>query len=271
MIGKIISDHFGLTEFFGGTVKPKISFETEVDDDELDDLKAKISSLDGDEIRIRAAVDESSLKDIDGLADYAVDRAKQGKEINEEGVNKLLEKQVADQAHGFLGVNSAIKEYNKLTDTASKTKLAEIINTSNSSLGKYLISLDGANTNIVKYTGSLATATLKTFALQTATMAMNAAVSFGVSFVISGILTAIGNYINSVDNAIEASHKAKETIDEANSSFKAQQDLVKESGKRYAELAQHVNQFNNTNLDLKEDEYEEFLELSNQIAEQFLD
>ena len=105
--------------------------------------------------------------------------------------------------------------------------------------------------------------------LQAATMALNTAISMGVSLVITGIITAITDYVNRIDNAIESSKKAKETIDDTKSSFKSQQELINESGKRYAELAQHVNQLNNTNLDLHEDEYEEFLELSNQIADQF--
>lgn len=58
-------------------------------------------------------------------------------------------------------------------------------------------------------------------------------------------------------------------MDNVNSSLKNQQKLISESGTKYAELAQHVNQLTNTNLDLKEGEYEEFLSLSNQIAEQF--
>lgn len=79
MIGKIISDRLGITELLGGTVNKKINFETEVDDNELNKLQAKIRTLEGDELRIRSAIGKSSLKDINGLADYAVDRAKQGK------------------------------------------------------------------------------------------------------------------------------------------------------------------------------------------------
>lgn len=163
MIGKIISDRFGITEFFGGTVNKKISFETEIDDDELDELVAKIKTLDGDEIRIRAAVDESSLRNIDGLADYAIDRAKQGKNISKEGVTELLNKNIADQAHGIKGVNVAIKEYNKLTTEASKTKFAKAITQSNSSLGNYLKGLKDVDAGIISYAGSLVATTAKLY------------------------------------------------------------------------------------------------------------
>lgn len=267
MIGKIIFGKIGLTEFLGDT-KKTLNFDTHVDAFKLEKLKYKIKTLDKDEIRIRTAVNDSSLN-IDGLADYAVDRAKQGKDINIESVEELLKSQIANQAHGFLGVNTAIKKYNELTDVTTKNKFAKTISQSNSNLGKYLTGLKGANAGMGRYAASLVTATAKTFALKTATMAMNATISMGVSFAISGIITAITNYANRVDNAIDASHTAKETIDEANNSFKTQQDLIKESGRKYAELAQHVNQLNNTNLDLKEDDYENFLNLSNQIAEQF--
>ncbi len=95
-------------------------------------------------------------------------------------MSELLNKNIADQAHGFRGVSTAIEEYNKLTDTAAKTKLAETINSTNTSLGNYLTGLDGATAGIFNYGKSLATATLKTFALETATMAMITAISFGV-------------------------------------------------------------------------------------------
>lgn len=243
MIGKIISDHLGITKFFGGTVNNKINFETKVDDFELDKLKSKIETLDGDEIRIRAAVDESSLKDIDGLANYAVDRTKQGKDINKEGVTELINTQIANQAHGILGVNAAIKEYNKLTDTASRTKLAETISNTNSSLGKYLTGLNNADAGMIGYAGSLATATAKTIGLQAATMAMNTAVSFGVSALITTGISLVTYLINKED---ELSKKAQEVgqqfnntttdIDSYKSKIEELKQVISDSSSSYEEV-----------------------------------
>lgn len=278
LIGKTILDSIGWTEKLGGVIQPKIEPILEIDN--LKDFwlfKADIEALEKDPVQIDLYLKEHGLDKVKGLKDYILNN-----DIKQSSVNNLIQtqnyKNIADQAHGFLGVKKAIDEYNdsliKNEDGTTKAsdgtkKLSETISQSNSSLGKYLTNLKGADAGMIGYAGSLATATIKTFALEAATMAMNAAVSYGISFVISGIITAITDYLNRVDNAIEASHRAKETIDEANSTFKAQQELVKESGKKYAELSQHVNQLNNTNLDLKEDEYKEFLDISNQIAEQF--
>ena len=272
MIGKILADRWGWTEKLGGTQTVKVA--TKVEKSEVIQLKKDIKDC-NTTTQVDVVIKQHGLSDIKGLPEHIKELYENGKikDLKISDVNKFAINQrytdIANQAHGFTGVNAAIKEYNKLTDEGSKTKFAETISQSNSSLGKYLTGLDSTTAGMGEYISSLATATLKTFSLQAATMALNMAVSFGASLIISGIITALTDYLNRVDNAIEASHKAKETMDEANSTLKSQQDLIKESGKKYAELAQHVNQLNNTNLDLREEEYKEFLNLSNQIAEQF--
>lgn len=283
MIGKILADHWGLTEKLDGTQNETINITTKVEDSKLQQLKKDIKKC-NTTAQVDVVIKEHGLSNIEGLPEHIKGLYKKGEidKLDIEDVNKFTVSQryndIADQAHGIIGVKKAIDEYKdsliKYEDGTTRAsedtkKLCEAISQSSSSLGTYLTNLNGTKAGIFSYGKSLATATIKTFALETATMAMNAAISFGVSFVISGIVTAIANYVNSIDDAIEASHESKEKIDEANNTFKAQQDLIKESGRTYAELAQHVNQLNNTNLDLKEDEYENFLQLSNQIAEQF--
>ncbi len=114
---------------------------------------------------------------------------------------------------------------------------------------------------------------LKAKAASIATGALNTAIQMGISMLasmaISMVVNAIDDYIHRVELAKEASERAKEKIDETNKTFEDQKKTLEESGKRYAELAQHVNQFNNTNLDLNEDEYKEFLKLSDELAEKF--
>lgn len=285
MIGKILADRWGWTKKLGGTENEIVHITTEVKDEKVKQLKKDIRDC-NTTAQVDVVIKEHGLSNIKGLPEHIKEVYEKGEidKLKTSDVNKFALNQryndIADQAHGIIGVKKAINEYNESliryednTTEASEgtTKLCGAISQSNSSLGKYLTGLNGATAGMGKYALSLTTAALKTFALKTATMALNMAVSMGVSFAISGIITAIINYVNSIDNAIEASHKAKETMDEANSTLKSQQDMIKESGKKYAELAQHVNQLNNTNLDLHEDEYKSFLELSNQIAEQFPD
>lgn len=282
-LGKIISDNIGLTEALGGAKNATLNFDTKVNKKEVNKLKAEIKALDGDEVRIRAAVDRSSLKNIDGLADYAVQRAKDGKDISLGGVKELAFKNIADQAHGFTGVSAAIKEYNSLTDIASKTKLAETINGTNSSLGKYLTGLNGANTNIGNYAKSLAKATAKTFALQAATTAMNMAmgglISAGITFLISGISKIVDGLITTEKELeeqrqaiISAGETARQTIDQIESDLESHTSTVKEVKDRYIELSQGVNNLGKANQNqgsLSSDEYAEFLDISNQLTDAF--
>lgn len=155
------------------------------------------------------------MRDIDGLADYAVSQSKNGKSISFEGVSQLNNDYIAKQAHGFAGVNTAIKEYNKLKgeSTEKANKFAETIGKSNANLGKYLTGLKNTTGGMGGYALSLVGATAKTVALEVATMALNTAISFGVSFAISGLISLITSASRAREEEIA---KAKEAASEAN-------------------------------------------------------
>lgn len=116
---------------------------------------------------------------------------------------------------------------------------------------------------------SLVGATVKTVALQVATMALNAAITMGASVIVSGIVTAISNWIRQDEILAEKAENAKQKINELNNEYKTHSQLVSDSAKRYAELAQSVDQLSGKNLSLNDDDYKEFLNLSNQLAEVF--
>lgn len=119
------------------------------------------------------------------------------------------------------------------------------------------------------YASSLVGATLKTVALQVATTALNAAITMGASLIVGGIITAISNWIRQDEILAEKAETAKQKIDELNNNYKEHSQLVSDSAKRYAELAQGVDQLSGKNLSLNDDDYKEFLDLSNQFAEAF--
>lgn len=116
---------------------------------------------------------------------------------------------------------------------------------------------------------SLVGATVKTVALQVATMTLNAAITMGASVIVSGIVTAISNWIRQDEILAEKAENAKQKINELNNEYKTHSQLVSDSAKRYAELAQSVDQLSGKNLSLNDDDYKEFLDLSNQLAEVF--
>ena len=129
--------------------------------------------------------------------------------------------------------------------------------------------LNGSKAGMLGYGLSLVGAIVKTVALQVATMALNAAITMGASVIVSGIVTAISNLIRQDEILAEKAENAKQKINELNNEYKTHSQLVSDSAKRYAELAQSVDQLSGKNLSLNDDDYKEFLDLSNQLAEVF--
>ena len=201
----------------------------------------------------------------DSLSDYLTKI--KGQEATLTGYNTSLQGSIT----GFKKVHAAISEYNKLSGSNSEKQkeYCEAINLTNSKLGSYLTNLNGSKAGMLGYASSLVGATLKTVALQVATTALNAAITMGASLIVTGIITAISNWIRQDEILAEKAETAKQKIDELNNNYKEHSQLVSDSAKRYAELAQGVDQLSGKNLSLNDDDYKEFLDLSNQLAEAF--
>lgn len=90
---------------------------------------------------------------------------------------------------------------------------------------------------------------------------------------IYSISKAISHYNKKQEEAFESAKKkaddAKSKIKSLQSEIKQNADTVDEAGKKYAELAQGVNQLTGKNISLSDDEYKEFLDVSNQLADVF--
>lgn len=90
---------------------------------------------------------------------------------------------------------------------------------------------------------------------------------------IYSISNAISHYNKKQEEAFESAKKkaddAKSKIKSLQSEIKQNADTVDQAGKKYAELAQGVNQLTGKNISLSDDEYKEFLDVSNQLAEVF--
>lgn len=127
-------------------------------------------------------------------------------------------------------------------------------------------------------------ASLSTFSLSSAVKGlgqnikmavMNNPVAVAVMTVsaIAGVVKAIKKHKQAQEEAFESAKKkaddAKSKIKSLQSEIKQNADTVDEAGKKYAELAQGVNQLTGKNISLSDDEYKEFLDVSNQLAEVF--
>ena len=128
---------------------------------------------------------------------------------------------------------------------------------------------------------SAALAATKTKALS---LAMKAVSSVGWMMLITEVTKLVGVGFKALDKYVinrdkyeaEALEQMSEKAQDAQSNIKSLQseikqnaDTVDEAGKKYAELAQGVNQLTGKNISLSDDEYKEFLDVSNQLAEVF--
>ncbi len=153
MIGKTLADRLGWTEKLGGTKNDAVNITTKIERTELDDLILDIKKC-NTTAQVDVAIKEHGLSDIEELPEHIkklyeksdIDKLKTGN-VNKFITNQQNYKNIADQAHGFLGVKKAIDEYNaeliECDDGTTKAsdgtkKLTKAISQSNSSLGKYL-------------------------------------------------------------------------------------------------------------------------------------
>lgn len=81
--------------------------------------------------------------------------------------------------------------------------------------------------------------------------------------------TAIDNLIHREERLAETAKEASENIQNSFSSFNSMKQSIGSITQEFAQLSQHVNQATGENIDLPEEEYKRFLELSNQLAETF--
>lgn len=94
-------------------------------------------------------------------------------------------------------------------------------------------------------------------------------VAWLASTVISVVVQVVEKIVHKVENAKEAMEGLEDEIKSIKSNLDSMNATIKTSAKRFAELSQGVNQFTGENSSLSTDDYNEFLDLSNQIAALF--
>ena len=151
-------------------------------------------------------------------------------------------------------VNPAIVDFGKIAGTSG-------------------MSAKGFKTHVDGVNNSIGLMGIKAKASSVGLGVLNAALTMGValiaSFMIEKVVEGIDDIIHHEENLAKASNDAKNNIDQLKSSFEGLKDTTDGIKERYAELAQGVDQLNGKNVRLSNDDYEEFLDLSNQLAELF--
>ena len=133
--------------------------------------------------------------------------------------------------------------------------------------------MDGFDKHVKKTNKSIGLTGVKSKLAAVGVGILNATLSAGVSliagFLVSGIVSFLDDIINKNKKIAEAAQEAREEIETLTSTFQTNRKFVTDNSKRYAELAQGVDQFTGKNLNLSTEEYDEFLSLSSELAKLF--
>lgn len=207
-------------------------------------------------------------------------------------VTSLKAKQMSQEAmlNSILNEQAIALEKDKIALTNLETKVAsgitfeqayaESMMTASAAAQEHAIQTKGAagatNIFIAKekeaQTAINATATAsKGAALATKALAV-AGNMVAFSLIVKGIelaATAISNFIHRNEILIQKSQEAAENIKSLGEEFSNISKTVNESSERFAQLAQGVDELTGENLNLNTTDYEEFLDLSNQLADMF--
>lgn len=165
-------------------------------------------------------------------------------------------------------------------DRLSVEKLSKAIGSSDSIILDYAQTLKDTDGNIDLTTASTEglsaylekSGNMFNFAAIKATLlntALNAGIFLVASVAIQGIAKALDNYIHRVEKARERTDELFDEFKQMNDTLADHRKTVSELTDRYDELSKGVNLSNNDNLSLSTDEYEEFLDINEQLANSF--
>ena len=168
----------------------------------------------------------------------------------------------------------AINDYNSLLErNFDAQKALEIASkNTNSATIALMESANGTTISTEQMTSAQKASTVAARAQSAAYKAVSIAANMiAYALIAKGIqlaADAIDHYVNRAKYAAEAMEEAQQKIDDAQSTLKTMSDTLSENKERFLELSQGVSKFSN-NLRLSEEDYAEYLSISNELAELF--
>lgn len=174
-------------------------------------------------------------------------------------------KSIIDQYNNMKLSADAFIEKTGLSDEAMKSYLYTV--ESGNATFKGCTQYVNSTTNSIGLMGIKAKAT--TLLISGLKAAAGMLVTTLLAMAIGKIIEGLDNLIHRKERIAEAAETAKNKIDELNSTFEDNKKTIDDIKKRYAELAQGVDQLTGKNLTLSTEDYEDFLNLSNQLSELF--
>jgi hypothetical protein len=222
--------------------------------------------------------------------------------IDSMGVEKFIGTNPSSTDH----LADIVNQYNALADSADATtaslaqqqyaaKLASNgMNSLSKNVGSMLSETGAAKVSVDELTAGLNTnyeATLSnTFAAKAYTAALTVAnitaemfksvlMSIGVGLVVSAATTVLNavwtavdeNLLHRTETLISKSDEAMDAIENASSTYASTKETVNGLADSYARLAQGVNQVTGANLTLSDNDYAQYIEYNNELAELFPD
>lgn len=257
------------------------SFVTDLDF-ETSALQRFIEQADGGADRINA------LADLQRVAKAStVEYAKTIEDFANHDLGDFIKQNVAAdvslqaQSNSFSAIRPIINEY-KTGLQATRLTTDEFIDAvarSNPQLANYLRTTQQTDVSMKGYVGTLVKTRLGMIATQAAATAMNAAISMGISFLIqlgASLIQKGWEYLQfqlkssaeKIEIFNEKLSQTQTTIKETMSSFRSLSSNAQEIIPRFAKLSNGVNSLGE-NVSLTDEEYKEFLDLSNKIADMF--
>ena len=185
---------------------------------------------------------------------------------NEKATREGYNQYISQYSTGLTGVSNTMAQYNKLAETgiSNQNEYAKAIATTNPKLGSYLTSLNGAKAGMSGYAIQLAGATLKTVALQAATIALDAALSMGISLAIGGLISGIDYLVHRNEKLIESANEVTNTYRDQAKTLSEGITSLQEQQNDFDSLAKGVDEYGN-NISLTTDQYKQYQSIVSEI------
>lgn len=185
---------------------------------------------------------------------------------NEKATREGYNQYISQYSTGLTGVSNTMAQYNKLAEKgiSNQNEYAKAIATTNPKLGSYLTSLNGAKAGMSGYAIQLAGATVKTVALQAATIALDAALSMGISLAIGGLISGIDYLVHRNEKLIESANEVTNAYRDQAKTLSEGITSLQEQQNDFDSLAKGVDEYGN-NISLTTDQYKQYQSIVSEI------
>jgi hypothetical protein len=179
---------------------------------------------------------------------------------------KMTQVSLQAQDKSWSNCKSLIAGYNNSVRSAGlqQTDFISAIGQSNTTMGRYLTSLNGATGSLSGYIGFITAAKVATIGLQVATTALNMGITMLASMAIQGIVTFIDKLHVSSEELQEAAEEIRSSYKEATESIASDISTLEGLESEFNRLSKGVSEYGE-NISLTSDEYSRYKDIVNQV------